>query len=389
MKLFARRTYLDWAAAAPVSKGAHAAFVSALRVYANPGSVHADGVTAAELLESARTTIARLAGTKTESVVFTSGATEANNLAIQGYIRSVLETHAAASVHVLYLPSAHSSTVNVVKALEQEGVRIEQIPLVDGRIDLEGLKATLRPETKLVVLEAVCGETGTRFDTRNVRRVLDAARKNGERIKLHIDASQLPYSESFEHTHLGGDFITLDAQKIGGVRGCGVLIMPRTISLTPLMYGGGQQAGVRPGTEVPALAQACAAALSECASLRKEFLTRAQHMKADAVARIQQLSEVYINGTDTVPHILNISLVGRDTDYLQMLLDKDGFAVSTKSACETDAEGSRAVFALTGDADRALSTLRISWGPTTTEREVRAGIAALVKNVRFLDETRS
>ncbi|MBU1755180.1 hypothetical protein KKH81_02775 [Patescibacteria group bacterium] len=97
------------------------------------------------------------------------------------------------------------------------------------------------------------------------------------------------------------------------------------------------------------------------------------------------LESVEVNGTNQVPHILNISLLGRDTDYLLMLLDADGFSVSTKSACESDADGSRPVRIFTDDRERASSTLRISWGPTTTLRDVRRCAASLIRNVRFID----
>ncbi len=208
------------------------------------------------------------------------------------------------------------------------------------------------------------------------------------RIILFADASQAPLVESFELTHLGADLLTLDAQKVGGVRGIGALIRSNVlIPLVPLMYGGGQEQGLRPGTEQPALAAAFAAALKEAFEEREEFGTRAKKYRDDLIAAVSKaIPDVQINkGKEVVPHILNISFPGRDTDYAVMLLSKEGIAVSTKSACETNEEGSRAVQLLTGDLERARSTLRVSWGPTTTEKELRIFTQKLIEAIKFLD----
>lgn len=365
-----KRTYLDWASAAPVSKGALKAFERAVLTDGNPSAPHTEGRTAKELLESARLTIARLASVKPDSIIFTSGATEANNLALHG-VRG----------HVLYLPTAHASVIEPLEAGEAE---IEALVLKDGAIDLQALKKQIRPETVLVVMDAVCGETGTRFDTRGVRRTLDEVRPG---IRLHVDASQLPLTESFELTRLAADTVTLDAQKVRGVRGIGALIVRHGVSITPLMFGGGQEQGLRPGTEMPALAAAFAQALTETQKQAEAFSKRAEKDRTVLIETIRTvIPDMEVNvGKEHVPHILNLSFPNRDTDYAIALLDEAGFAVSTKSACETDAEGSRVVLALTGDAVRAASTLRISWGSTTLSKDLVRFASALIHTIRFLD----
>jgi cysteine desulfurase len=215
--------------------------------------------------------------------------------------------------------------------------------------------------------------------------VLDKA---GSKALLHVDASQLPFAESFEHTRLGADFIVLDAQKVGGVRGVGALIMPKPVPLTPTAHGGGQEDELRPGTEPVALIAAFSAALTDGEDKRDAFITRAKGMRADFVSTIAgAIPDVVVNeGKENVPHILNLSFPGRDTDYAVMLLDAKGVAVSTKSTCETDSnEGSRAVLAYTADEARARSTLRISWGPETTGKELEQLGKALIDTIRFLD----
>ncbi|MDB5194943.1 MAG: Cysteine desulfurase [Parcubacteria group bacterium] len=371
------RTYLDWAAAAPVSPRASRAFAAALAHFGNPGALHTEAREAKAILEEARTAIARMAEVKTDGVVFTSGATEANALAILGTLRA----KGAANAHMLYHPSQHASVIGAIEMLHAEGLETEAI-------DLTNLKAQLRKETALVTLDAVNSETGERFDTLAVARILEEFRKEtGTHVLLHVDASQAPLALPFMLAQLGADLVSLDAQKVGGVRGIGVLLLRQGIQLNALMRGGGQERGRRPGTENPALAYAFSVALTEAAEHRTAFMTHAHSMRATLLERISALPHMVVNeGKENVPHILNVSFVGRDTDYLVALLDKEGFAVSTKSACETDEVGSRAVLAMTGDAARAASTLRISWGPSTGERELERFADALMRSVRFLDD---
>lgn len=379
----ARRTYLDHAASTPISRRAQSAFTKALQATGNPSSPHLEGRAAKALLEDARLRIARLAGTKPDAVLFTSGATEANALGIEGHLRArINKGEDPKQMHVLYLPSTHASVLGAVAAVAELGVTVE--PLVS---DAKQREAQIRAETVLVILDLVCGETGTLYPIRSVRRALDRLRPKGPRITLMVDASQAPRVESIELQHLGADLVSLDAQKVGGVRGIGALIAPRHIPLEALTQGGGQERGLRPGTESPALAQAFAVALEECARNRERFVARATRQREALLALLFAVPRMEVNtGREQAPHILNLSLIGRDTDYLVALLDEAGFAVSTKSACESDAQGSRAVLFMTGDPARAASTLRISWGPETTEKDLARFASALVRSVRFVDE---
>ena len=322
-------------------------------------------------------TIARLSEVKSDGVVFTSGATEANALALLGAVRAAKSERR----HVLYHAAQHASVIGAMELLKEEGVAVEPL-------DLSDIKAQLRPETVLVTLDAVNSETGERFDTLAVRRVLDAYRKEGgAHILLHVDASQAPHALPYTLAHLGADMVSLDAQKVGGVRGIGALLMRHGIALAPLVRGGGQEGGKRPGTENPALAFSFAAALTEANEQREKFVDRSERMRRRLVEKIAAIQRTVVNeGLENVSHILNVSFLGRDTDYLVALLDRDGFAVSTKSACESNEVGSRAVRAQGGDEERATSTLRISWGPATREQDLDRFADVLMRNVRFLDE---
>ncbi|OGG48505.1 hypothetical protein A2678_03330 [Candidatus Kaiserbacteria bacterium RIFCSPHIGHO2_01_FULL_53_31] len=381
---FRKRVYLDNAAGAG----------------GNPSSPHKEGRRSREILEGARTNIARLLEVRADDVIFTSGATEANALAILGTARSRQMAVGSKKLHALYLPSAHASVVENMHQLAEEGVEIEALPIRDSRVDTNALAKMLRDETVLVSMDAVCGETGVVWNTREVAEVIrnanarraslapsglirmsqPVAATSTSGVRLHVDASQAPLTEKITRAHFRADMLTFDGSKVG-VRGIGTLVAHRTPSIggsiEPLYRGGGQERGLRPGSEASELAQSFAAALHAAVTGRENFRVSAEKDRTELIALITEFVTVQhlvlnINeGRVQAPNILNISLLGIDTDYLVALLDEAGFAVSTRSACETDSEdGSRAVLALTGDVTRAKSTLRISWGPGIRSRDL-------------------
>lgn len=387
------RVYLDFSASAPVTPGALRAFARAIGTYGNPSAPHEEGRAARAILEKARSTIAHLAGSKPENLIFTSGATEANAIAIRGHVRAQIQRgKTKEQIHLLYTAGAHASVAEAMKTLREEGVATDEIPLTDGAIDSKVLQKLLRKETTLVSVEIISSETGLRFDTKEIRRILDTARKGeDEKIYLHVDASQLPCVESFERTRLDADTLSLDAQKVGGVRGIGCLIFSSRAPLASVIDGGGQERGLRSGTETPALASAFATALVVVAEKRERFVQEAEEAREWLAENIcRSIVDTVVNeGKKNAPHILNVSFLGRDTDYLSALLDVRGFAVSTKSACETDSvSGSRIVQALSGDRARAISTLRISWGDSFHELTRKRFLRALKESVDFIDQNK-
>jgi cysteine desulfurase len=355
-----KRVYLDTAAG----------------VAGNASSPHTEGREAKRVLEGARLRIARLLEVQADDIIFTSGATEANALAILGLLKT--------GDHALYLPSAHASVVENMKLVATRGVEVEALPIKDARVDCVALKAMLRPETKLVSMDAVCGETGIIWNTREVKQVL------GSKILLHVDASQAPHTEKITRAHFSADMLTLDISKVSAERGIGLLVAHRTIPLIPLFKGGGQERGLRSGSEAPLLAEIFARALARVQEERDAFVAKARAERARLVQDIMQnVPNVFIQeGKSQVPNIVNLSLPGRDTDYLLALLDEAGFALASRSACETDSEeGSRAVFALTKDTERAKATLRISWNAETSARDLARFVRVLAQEVAFIDST--
>ena len=396
-------------------------------VSGNPSSPHAEGRAARERLEAARRSIARLVEVKSDDVIFTSGATEANALAILGSCRAASAFAKATAdkraltlkPHLLYLSSSHASIVENMKLAENEGADIEALPVKNCRVDCDALAKLLRSETVLVSMDAVCGETGVIWNTREIRQTLDHGQtRSGQQLSrpglsnmravLHVDASQAVWTEKLSRAHFGADLMTLDASKVCETRGIGCLIAPRSIRLAPLYGGGPQERVLRPGSEAPELADAFAEGLSRAVEGRARFRAEATVARAELIEAIRAgIPDVLINEAcnpsfapavaeamagkkatqgKQAPHILNLSLQSCDTDYLVALLDEAGFAVSTRSACETDSQtGSRSVFVLWGDAPRAASTLRISWGPAVGARALAQFSRALIQAVRFID----
>lgn len=385
------RAYLDYAASAPVHPAAREAFLQAMELTGNPSSVHAEGLAAKQALEKARAGIAALAGARSHRVTVTSGATEANALAMQGRVAALEKAGNARSIiHMLYLPSAHASIRETIKALTSSGVVGEPMAMNGYGIDIPAFKKQLKPETVLVSLDAICGETGTRFNTRGVAQAITEMLATWKaqgiigNVRLHIDASQLPLEESFELTRLGADMLVLDAQKVGGVRGVGILITAYDGMVAPIIHGGGQERGLRSGTEPVALVVAFEAALRIAHTEREAFTIAAQHARTQLIQAIQDAHPWVrvIAGSKHAHHILCLALPGVDTEYLQQLLSARGFAVSTRSACALDTEqGSVAVLQYTGDLSLAKSTLRISWGAATPAEHVRSFTAALTESL--------
>jgi len=366
-----KRVYLDWAAAAPVHAKALDAFFAAHGSWGNPSSIHAEGQAAREQLNAARKEIAAQCATKASDLIFTSGATEANALAIEGRIAFHAQKGTTYdSMHALVLSTAHASTRAAFERIAELGVCVEELPLHGYALDESAAASRLRPETVLVSCDAADSETGVRFDTRSLARVVAGAPD----AVLHVDASQLPLVESVERTRLGADLFVLDAQKIGGVRGIGALIGPGVSRIAALHGGGGQERGLRSGTEPVQLAVALAAALRAAATERHDFATRATVSRAELITH---LSSVYPSikvhtANAQLPHILSLSLPSVDTEYLAYLLNARGFAVATRSACDVGVDTiSKSVFIFTGDSTLARSTLRISWGPSTPLSDIQ------------------
>lgn len=382
-----QRIYLDYASATPVCEEAAQAYARAAEVFANPGSIHADGVRARDMLLAARETIAADLGVKAREVIFTSGGTEANNLALLGFARKRLLTGWLSGTHWIVSSIEHPSVLECFAEFERMGGAVTHIdPDGSGRITPENVAQALRPDTVLVSVGWANSEIGTVQPLSDISRVIRAHEAaQGTTVIFHTDMGQAPlYKHPHVHT-LGVDMATLDSGKLYGPRGIGALYLDNRVELAPVVLGGGQERGLRAGTENVALAAGFAAAMQWVGKMREseaKRLTSLCDMLTDGI--VAGVSGAVINGLQrhALPHILNVSLPDTDTEYLTLSLDAAGIAIATKSACrERGDTQSHVVAALGGESWRASSTLRFSLGRDTSERDIRRTLSSLLERL--------
>lgn len=386
------RTYLDHASATPVRPEARAAYEKASGLVGNPGSIHAEGRRAAAELNDSREIIAAELGCKARDIVFTSGLTEANNLAILGFARSRMHSSMSlAGTHWITTSIEHPSVLECFAALERMGASVSHLdPGAGGLIPIKQLAAALRKETVFISIGWSNSEIGTVQPLREAAAVVRKHEKQHRTtVALHSDAGQAPlYLAPQVHT-LGVDLLSLGSGKLYGPRGVGALYVGKRADLAPVVIGGGQERGLRAGTETPALAAGFAAALAADGRERGREAKRLAALR-DFLARAltERIPGIVLNGdlASALPHMLNISIPDSNGEYVVLALDRAGIAVSTKSACsEGRASESHVVAALIGDDPRrwrAENTLRISLGLDTSERDVERCARELARIVK-------
>lgn len=332
----------------------------------NPSSLHNAGRQARRTVEESREQIADLIGAKPADIVFTSGGTEADNLAVKGIARS------GSKRRVLISAVEHHAVLDPADALVQEGFLVERIPVdADGRVDLVALASLLDDEVALVAVMWANNEVGT------IEPIAEIAQMCAQRgIPLHSDAVQILGDPQFEVAAVPS--VALSAHKVGGPVGVGALVLDRNLDVKPLIHGGGQERDVRSGTldaaGIAGFAAALAAPAVDTRPLRDELITGVQQAVPDAI----------LNG-DPVRRLANnahFSFPGCPGDALLMLLDAAHVAVSTGSACTAGIpQPSHVLMAMGADEAAARSSLRFSLGWNSTGEDVLAAVDALPKAV--------
>ncbi len=370
--------YLDYAADTPVSQTILNAFLSAAREQAaNPNSDHVLGLMAKRKLNQATEHIARMLSAQPNEVVMTSGATEANNLAIFG----AAHAYQSRGRHLITSPMEHASVTGPMTALKNEGFELEYMKVLpDGRADIAHLKSLLRPDTVLVSLCAVDSEVGVIQDLESVRKALTVF----PNCRLHVDATQAVGKLPVE---LGSaDLITLSPHKFYGITGSGMLIVKDGIRLAPLWYGGTGATPYRSGTPALALTVAMEAALEEALKHLVERLESVQRLNLRLREELGCLRFVTLNSpANASPYIMNFSVSGIRARDLIALLSDNGICVSSKSACCAPNAPSHPVMAMTGDRKRAMNTLRVSLSHLTSESEIDQFLLELKKCAASLE----
>lgn len=359
--------YFDNAATTKVSDSALSSACEVMgSFYGNPSSAHAKGLEAEHILKKARNDILTCLGytNKDGSLVFTSCGTEANNMAIFGAY-NVLGKR---KNNIVISDSEHPSVENCAKELEKKGVEIRRIPTKGGALDLDFAEKAIDAKTMLISCMSVNNETGAIYDIKSLDRI---RKQNAPEAFLHTDAVQgfckLPYSISA----LGADLVSISGHKIHAPKGVGALYIKKGIRVPARMFGGGQESGLRSGTEnLPGIAAFGKAA--------EEFMKE----KQNRLGLIKELNEemriclskvcpyILINSTDNAaPHILSISVPGIRSEIMLRFLSERGFFVSAGSACSSKNADNRVLSNFGLEDKRADSTLRISFSKYNTKEE--------------------
>jgi cysteine desulfurase len=367
--------YLDWNATAPPLPEVLEAMAEAGRAcWGNPASVHAHGRAARAKVEEARAKLAELAGGDPRDVVLTSGGTEANNLAL----RSALGTGAGEGTLVTSRLE-HPSITRVAEALERGGGRVRWLAVkTDGRIDLEDLARVWDglEGRALLALQAVNHETGVIQPVDEAIGIARSrARTRGESL-VHVDAVQA-FGRVAESLGASADTRSLAGHKIRGPKGIGALIARPGVRLTPVLLGGAQERGIRPGTVDPVAAAGLAVAASRARTSPERYASVATLRAPFERALLALTPRTLLNGEAArAPHVINVSFEGWNGAELVAALDLEGISVSSGSACSAGTiEPSPVITAMLG-ASRASSAVRISLGEETTELDVACALDA-------------
>ena len=361
--------YLDYSANTPVDARVLEQFCAVeRRCIGNANSHHQAGSAAKAEIDAATIKIASLLGVQPAEIIYTSGASEANNFALKGL--ACLSRHAGR--HIIYTPLEHSSVSGTLTALQEQGDEIDLLDVKqDGTVDLEHLKDLLRPDTICVAITLVDSELGVVQPVQEIAAILKAY----PHCHLHVDATQAvgKIPVSFE----GVDTMSLTAHKFYGLNGIGLLIKRRNLALEPLIHGGESTTIYRSGTPTVALASSLACALDLAVTDLPGRVGHVAKLNAELRAALSTYPLVRINSPEhAIPHVLNLSVRNVKGTVFQRELDAKGVCVSVKSACSSDGLPSRAVFAVSRDRRNALSSWRISLSHLTTEDEIKAFLQA-------------
>ncbi|MEN9613759.1 MAG: hypothetical protein RLZZ347_66 [Candidatus Parcubacteria bacterium] len=381
-----KRIYLDYASTTPVDTRV----VRAMKRYqsqdfGNPSSIHAEGVVAKKVLMDARKKVATLFSAHPDEVIFTSGGTEANNLAILGTLYELEKKGVSISkMHAITSVVEHSSILECFKQLQSRGMWVDFALVTEkGIVDLKAFKKLLRPETVLVSVQYVNNEIGTIQPIREIAKLLRHQQKmKGKKILLHTDASQAGQYLDMNTQVLGVDLLTIDAHKMYGPKGVGALFVKRGVALAPLLFGGKQEGGLRSTTENVAGVVGLSEAFALSVALRDAETKRLSALRDYFFKSVQKMvPRICINGDLDLrlPNNINISIPGLDAEYAVLQFDAEGVAVSTKSSCLTNESLSYVVFALGGDKERASTSLRFAFGRDTTKEKIDQVLLILKK----------
>ncbi|MCI0330295.1 MAG: cysteine desulfurase [candidate division Zixibacteria bacterium] len=368
-----RRVYFDHNATTPLAPEVWQAMGEVVSNFGNPSSIHAFGREVKVALESAREKVAHFIGARPSEIIFTSGGTEADNLALFG----VAHAFAHRGRHIIISQIEHHAVLESAHQLEKQGFEVTRLASTrEGIVLPEELMKALRPDTILVSIMAANNETGT---IQPIAELAKIARERG--VLFHTDAVQIAGKRPINVAELGVDLLSISAHKLYGPKGVGALWVRRGVKLNPILVGGGHEQNRRAGTEnfisIIGFARACELAVARMETDEKKFLALSEKLQAGLKEKVEDFR---INGSleRRLPNTLNISFPGLDGEAIIVGLDMEGVAVASGSACTSGAtEPSHVLVALGLSEREALGSIRVSLGRDNTEEDVDYFLAVL------------
>ena len=353
--------YLDYSATTPVREEVLDTYTRTCREFVgNPNSLHSLGVKAKELIDASSEQIATILGVKPNEIIYTSGASEANNTAIKG----VCFKYQNRGKHIITTELEHSSVIAPLNYLTTLGYEVDFVSLDEnGLVDLDDLKAKLREDTILVSIASVNSEVGVKQDLKAISEIVH----NNGRTLFHSDVTQSIGKEKIDFSCL--DLASLSCQKFYGMKGIGALIKKEKLVIEPLIHGGKSTTVFRSGTPATPLIASFAKALRLAYEDYDIKYQQVRELKEYLIDKIKDF-DITINSNDyCLPHMVNISLHGIKSEVMLHALEETEIFISTQTACSVG-NYSKAVFAITHDKDLASSSLRISLSYLTTKEEL-------------------
>ncbi len=347
-------------------------------IYGNPSSMHHMGVQAEKLIKDVKRLLAKGIKCTPDEIIFTSGGTESNNLAIQGYLKTTRKKH------LITTAVEHPSVLNVFEHFEEQGYKVTYLKVDElGHIDLEQLRYSLTDETALVSVMYVNNEIGSIQDLQAISKII----KKHSSAVFHVDAVQaLGKVECHVKKH-GIDMMTMSSHKLHGPMGVGALYVKKGIKIRPLLIGGGQQKTIRPGTEntpgVVGFGEACKVAFEELNVNQTKMIEFRDYF----IANVLEIPFSKQNGASDAPHIINISFPNMRGEVLLHTLESHGIYVSTGSACASKNKSYSHVLEAIGlDEKHKEGAIRFSLSKFTTKEELDYAIQVLKDSIEELDQ---
>ncbi len=379
MKSALKTVYLDNSATTRVYKEcAELAADVMYNSYGNPSSLHRKGIEAEKLIKTAKEQIAETLKVSPNDIYFTSGGTESDNLAIIG------GSAMSRGKHIISTRIEHPAVLNTLRNMEKRGYSIDLIPVLkNGSVDLEKLSKMIRKDTALVSCMYVNNEIGT---VEPVEKIAKLIRRLNPNTIFHVDAVQAYGKIPFTAASIDADLISISSHKIHGPKGVGALYVRNKSKLAPIQFGGGQQNGIRPGTEnVPGIASFGLAAEMCCENLieKAERINKLKNRLRNGI--LSKIDNVVINTPTegSAPHILNVSFDYVRSEVLLHSLEIDGIYVSSGSACSSHKKGPSYVLTAIGVDKRLIDgSIRFSLSEFTTPEEIDYTIEKLAENVQ-------